>query len=96
MTPEEFYDDEMAALEKAFEEEKRRIILEYAKMKNTFPAGAIIEDHVGKGEVISFKVSLMLSKYPDLVYKCRVLTKDGKPTKKLEYRNIYLSNVKTK
>lgn len=95
MTPEEFYDDEMKALETAIEEEKRRIVLEYAKMKNKFPAGTIIEDHIGKGEVISFKVSYSLTRYPDLVYKCRALTKEGKPTKKLEYRSIYLSNVKT-
>ena len=47
MTPEEFYDDEMKALETAIEEEKRRIVLEYAKMKNKFPAGTIIEDHIG-------------------------------------------------
>lgn len=95
MTPEEFYDDEMKALEEAYEAEKRRIIIEYGKKKNTFSTGSIIRDHIGYGEVISFKVGMGIGRYPDLVYKCRELTKDKKPTKKLEYRNIYLSNVKT-
>lgn len=94
MTPEEFFNDEMKALREAFEAEKRRIILDYARMKNPYKTGDVLKDHYQQGEVISWKPTFEIGHYPDVAYKCRALTKDGKPTKKLEYVTIYLSNVK--
>lgn len=93
MTPEEIYDDEIKGLDEAYEIEKRKIVLQYLRNKNIYKQGDILEDNMGFGEVLSCKQIYGFGKYPSLGYQCRVLTKDLKPTKKIEYRTIALSNV---
>lgn len=68
---------------------------EYATSNCPYKEGDIIEDHIGKGmwngeyEVYSSGRNSM----PEMMYNCRVLKKDGTPTKREEYRQIYSSNI---
>ena len=68
---------------------------EYATSNNPYKEGDIIEDHIGKGQWNgNYHISTRDSdSLPEMVYHCRVLKKDGTPTKKEEYRGIYGSNI---
>lgn len=83
-------------LDEAYQIEKNKLELEYVKALNPYRAGDVIRDAQGYGEIISYKpISGKFSHdyLPTIQYKCRVLTEDKKPAKKLEYRYIFIENI---
>jgi len=79
--------------------EKRKELVDmkkkYALVLSPYKPGDIIEDHLGKGRVIS------LHPYTDIFdgtmkvrYHCENLTKNGGVSKVKPYRDIYQPNIK--
>ena len=68
---------------------------EFVTSNNPYKEGDIIEDHIGKGMWNGEYGVYTYDRYslPEMTYQCRVLKKDGTPTKKEEYRTIYGSNI---
>lgn len=96
MTPKEEYLQGIKDLDEAYQIEKKKLIYEYAKNVNPYKQGDIILDHIGYGEVVSYRPGFSIgTETPDIVYKCRVLNKDKKLPKKMEYRDIWMSNIKS-
>ena len=94
MTPQDYL-DELYYLDEAYQTEKKNLIYEYVKSANPYSKGDIIRDHIGYGEVVSYRPTFIIGQdYPDICYKCRVLNRDKKLPKKMEYRDIYFSNVR--
>ena len=92
---EETYKAGRAAFYNAYLTKINELKKEFVTSNNPYKEGDIIEDHIGKGlwngnYHIYTRDSDSL---PEMVYHCRVLKKDGTPTKKEEYRGIYGSNI---
>lgn len=93
MTQEE-YNEKMKAAKLELERKQDAINIEYAESNNPYKVGDIIEDHIGKGQIISWSpTKLYLENYPCLLYKCHNLLKSGKVSKKEPIRNIYQRNI---
>lgn len=87
---EQEYNDRLERLKKEFENNKKALIIEYAVSNNPYKVGDIIEDHISKGEIISWQAhKSYMKKLPSLVYKCKNLTKLGSVSKREPQRNIY-------
>lgn len=90
------YLESLEALDKEYQLCKKEFMFEYCRTNNPYKKGDIIQDHQGKGEVISWKPFFGITDpdgLPTIEYKCRVLKKDGTLPKKMEYRSIYLCNM---
>lgn len=75
------------------EHKKRVLIKQYCFENARFKVGDVVEDHIGKVQVEKI-LSFMSFSEPCPVYRGRTLRKDGTPTKKVETRDVYQSNVK--
>ena len=95
MTKQEF-DNALNAIEKRYNDAKDRLLIDYAIANNPCKVGDIIEDHIGKGQIIKQEV---VRNYRDrrssMFYECIELKNDGKPKKKEIIRNIYQCNLKS-
>ena len=75
------------------ERKKRVLVKQYCLANSRFKVGDIVEDHIGKVLVENILTWWSLSD-PCPVYRGRTLKKDGTPTKKVETRDVYQSNIK--
>lgn len=66
----------------------------YAKANNPNKIGDTIEDHIGKGKILS--QSVYIDREPQMVYECINYNKSGSVSKRIPIRNIYQSNLKKK
>lgn len=69
---------------------------QYAEENNPYKVGDIIEDHIGKGKILSWKVKIPFYGYiPSyMVYECDNLTRNGTINKREPKRKIYQINIK--
>ena len=94
MTKEE-YKSKMKELENEFRKKKSILYREYAESNNPYKVGDIIEDHLGKGQIISWETCMLFAQdFPCLSYKCHNLLKNGNISKKEPMRYIYQNNIK--
>ena len=78
-----------------YEQEKKRLYLQYAHENNIVEIGDIVEDHIGCGRVLKMKATFAsFDKYPSFIYECIEVKKDGTSKKKEAFRQIYQINVK--
>lgn len=92
---EEIYKAGLIAFYDAYLTKINELEHEYVTSNNPYKEGDIIEDHIGKG-LWNGKYEVYSSgrnSIPEMVYHCRVLKKDGTPTKREEYRPIFSSNI---
>lgn len=95
MTKQEF-DNVFNALEKRYNDAQEQLYIEYAKSNNPCKVGDIIEDHIGKGQIIKQNVTRNYhDRHSSMFYKCIELKKDGTPRKKESLRVIYQYNLKS-
>jgi hypothetical protein len=95
MTQQEF-DNRLNFIENRYYDATEQLYIEYAKSNNPCEIGDIIEDHVGKGQIIKQKVrQSYFDKYSLMIYECIELKKDGTPKKKETLRTIYQCNLKS-
>ena len=91
---EQEYKDRLKRLEKEFENNKIALIKEYAVSNNPYRVGDTIEDHNGKGEIVSWQAYIgFMKNLPSLVYTCKNFTKSGSISKREPKRNIYQGNI---
>lgn len=79
-------------LEETYENDRKKILKEYALSKNPFKQGDIITDHIGsvKFERIGF---YMRKDIAECTYTGAELKKDGTPKKNGSVRTVYQSNI---
>jgi hypothetical protein len=87
------YKEEMKILAAKYEDSRRKLIKKYADANNPYKEGDIIEDHIGRGEIISIGYFMSFDT-PQCVYRCKVVNKDGSYSKRDNVRAIYRSNLK--
>ena len=93
MTREE-YNKQKEALNKEYQKSLRELAVRYALENNPYKIGDIIEDHIGKGKIIGWFVTIWGDELPTMMYKCDNLTKKGKIKKRVPYRIICQLNIK--
>ena len=78
-----------------YEQEKKRLYLQYAHENNIVNIGDTVEDHIGCGRVLKMKATFAsFDKYPTYIKEFMEDKKDGTPKKKEVFRQIYQINVK--
>ena len=70
----------------------RQIKLQYAKENTKFNVGDYVTDHIGT--ILVESIHYDLSEIPTAVYIGVKYTKNNKPFKSCEQRNVYQSNIR--
>lgn len=95
MTKQEF-NNASNFIENRYDKEKKQLYIDYAIANNPCKVGDIIEDHIGKGQIIKQWVRYNYdNKRSYMYYDCIELRKDGKHRKKETLRAIYQCNLKS-
>ena len=89
MTNEE-YKKHLNQIELRYAADKKDLAKEYIISNNPYKVGDIVEDHIGKGEIIEIKCAI---DHLCCVYNCINLTKNGTQNKHEPYRIIWQSNI---
>ena len=94
MTREE-YERRREEIIKSHEKQIAELRRDYSASVNPYKVGDIIEDHIGKGMIISIYHSWdTLNDKPMSRYFCQNLTKKGEVNKKEPERYIFSTNIK--
>lgn len=88
------YKAAISAEKARYDEAVRAINVKYVSEMNPYEIGDVIEDHIGKGHVLSCNTYIR-SAWPNAapLYKCLELKKDGTPTKRGNLRVIFWENI---
>lgn len=87
---------EIALKELLIKQDKERLELakSFALANNPYKIGDIVTDHIGNVKVEQIQID-RYSKPPRCVYYGLELKKDGTPTKKMNRRNVWQTNINT-
>lgn len=87
MTKEQ-YDHEMSLINDKYKAMKNDLYVRYAESNNTIKKGSIVSTGNSSIIVDKINISLMFSRYPQIMYYGRILTKKGVPRKDGECMSI--------
>ena len=91
----EEYHEKKKEIENRAQKEIKRLVCEYALSEdnNSIQVGDMVTDHIGTIKVTSIKVYLDFNR-PSCIYRGLQYTKQGKPFKSGEERDVYQFNIK--
>ena len=92
MTREEYWSG-CARINKERNESLVELAKKFALENNPYKKGDIIQDHIGRGRILGYKLYYGINSLPSLVYRCENLTKKGEVNKKEPVREIYQNNI---
>lgn len=94
MTREE-YERSLEHLTSVYKKRVYNLRVDYSLSINPYKVGDVIEDHIGKGQILSIHPGWDgFRDGPEIRYYCVNLTKKGEVNKREPERNIYYSNLK--
>lgn len=94
MTREE-YERRLEELTSVHKKKVYNLRVEYSSSINPYKVGDVIEDHIGKGRILSIYPGWDgYGDKPQIRFYCENLTKKGEINKREPERNIYFTNLK--
>lgn len=93
----EEYLERLDEIEERARQETLKLAHEYARSVNPYKAGDIVEDYIGKAQIICHGIYYGngLARNVSIRYWCTSLTKSGKPAKRSpQKRFVYYYNIK--
>lgn len=95
MTKDEYL-EKKKLLKTEFDQKVRNLAIEYVKSNSPYNPGDIITDQIGSIRVEKLQTAYDYTGFPEAVYTGLVLKKDLTPTKKMEKRQVWESNIRDK